>query len=113
MKTIQLENIKEYKPVITDMKGLAGTILSKMDSDFSGIETFEFERKNGLRIEIEADYRGFDYRTILLKQVYVMNKDLETLSDYENELRGFLIDGISDLNCESENYFYNNTKMFC
>lgn len=112
METVQLENIKEYKPVITDMKALADTILFKMDSDFSDIETFEFKCANGLLIQIEAEYKGFDYRTILLRQVYVMNDDLVGFSDYENELRGLLIDGISDLNFNSEEYFYNNTKMF-
>lgn len=112
MEIIQLSNITEYKPVITDMKALADAILAKMDSDYCDIETFDFKCDNVFKIEIEAEYKGFDYRTIVLKQVYVMNDDLVGFPEYENELRGFLIDGISDLNYESEEYFYNNTNMF-
>ncbi|GAB6121125.1 hypothetical protein [Dysgonomonas termitidis] len=111
METIRLDNITEYRPVIRDFNSLADMIISKMDGNYSGYKTFEFECGNGIKIQVEADYKGFNTRVIALKQIYIMSEDLEAFAEYEDCLKELLTDRISDLNYNAEQGYYSSNQI--
>ena len=108
-------DIQDFKPCLTDesIDKLVKLIMSDLDIyRYEGHRLRSFECTNGIRVDIEANYRGSKYRSIQLKNVYVMyndGDDYRSIEEYEETLNSLLSDAIGELNYkEEEEYEYEN-----
>lgn len=106
-------DIQDFKPCLTDesIDKLVKLIMSDLDIySYEGYRLLEFECSNGIKIDVEVNYRGFGYRNIQLKNVYVMyndGDDYRSIEEYEETLNSLLSDAIGELNYkEEEEYEY-------
>lgn len=110
-------DIQDFKPCLTDesIDKLVKLIMSDLDIySYEGRRRRSFECTNGIRIDIEANYRGSKYRSIQLKNVYVMYKvddDWKSIEEYEGRLNSLLSDGIGELNYKEEEE-YETEKQY-
>ena len=106
-------DIQDFKPCLTDesIDKLVKHIMSDLDIySYEGHRLRSFECTYGIRVDIEANYRGSKYRSIQLKNVYVMyndGDDYRSIEEYEGTLNSLLSDAIGELNYkEEEEYEY-------
>lgn len=106
-------DIQDFKPCLTDesIDKIVKAIITKLDIyNYEGYKLLEFECANGINIDVEVNYRGFDYRNIQLNHIYVMYKvdeDYKSIEEYEEILNSLLSDAIGELNYkEEEEYEY-------
>ena len=106
-------DIQDFKPCLTDesIDKIVKAIITKLDIyNYEGYKLLEFECANGIKIDVEVNYRGFGYRNIQLNHIYVMYKadeDYKSIEEYEEILNSLLSDAIGELNYkEEEEYKY-------
>lgn len=110
-------DIQDFKPCLTDesIDKLVKLIMSDLDIySYEGRRRRTFECTNGIRVDIEANYRGSKYRSIQLKNVYVMYKvddDWKSIEEYEGRLNSLLSDAIGELNYKEEEE-YETEKQY-
>lgn len=110
-------DIQDFKPCLTDesIDKLVKLIMSDLDIySYEGHRLRSFECTNGIRVDVEADYRGSAYRSIQLKNVYVMyndGDDYRSIEEYEETLNSLLSDAIGELNYKEEEE-YETEKQY-
>lgn len=100
MEALKL-NINEYKPILTDdsLTIIHKSILSEIE-DLSLGDSLLIQREcmNGIKIDVEVEEKGFsDYRVSLLS-VYIYDKEMNVLNEYETTLTNMLDNSIQILN---------------
>lgn len=110
-------DIQDFKPCLTDesIDKIVKAIITNLDIyNYEGYKLLEFECANGIKIDVEVNYRGFDYRNIQLNHIYVMYKvdeDYKSIEEYEEILNSLLSDAIETLNYKEEEE-YETEKQY-